>query len=177
MKLIQPGDSDEFPTATFEYQPADPVRGRAFTYDPAGNLALQVVALGAMNRVTTRQREKAGEEGEFITAKFTDGCGKALASIEGIGRPGKWVVKAATSYNLRQKPKGNWQPYLVDSLGIPQSQRFGPPVGPPPADAFQPRDPGVRDFDGPAGPGDPDDRGSRIVGWPAPIQPRPVPAI
>jgi RHS repeat-associated protein len=138
VKIIQPGDTVEFPTASFEYQPADPVRGRAFAYDAAGNLTVQVVALGSMSRVTTRQREQAGTDGEFISAKFTDGCGKALASIEESDTPGKWVVKAATSYNLRQKPKGTWQPYLVDSLGIPQFTVLWPSGRPPPSDGFSP---------------------------------------
>ena len=137
VSIVQPGDTDLLPTSTFEYQPADPVRGRAYEYDVAGNLDLKVVPLGSMSRVTTRQRERAGELGEFVTARFTDGCGKKLASIEESETAGRWIVKEASSYNLRLGVKGTWQPFEIGSLEVPQFTQIWPSGRPPASDAHQ----------------------------------------
>jgi RHS repeat-associated protein len=138
VKIVQPGDTDALPTSAFEYQPADPVRGRAYEYDAVGNLSLRQVALGSMSRVTTRQRERAGEVGEFVTARFTDGCGKKLASIEESETPGRWIVKEASSYNLRLGVKGLWQPFEIGSLEVPQFTQIWPSGRPPLSDSHQP---------------------------------------
>jgi YD repeat-containing protein len=82
VKIVRPGDTEGLPTLTFEYQPADPIRGRAFVYDAAGNLTLTPAPLGSANRVVSRQREVSGAAGEYLTATYTDGSGKALALIE-----------------------------------------------------------------------------------------------
>ncbi|MBL9168211.1 MAG: hypothetical protein JNN07_10760 [Verrucomicrobiales bacterium] len=138
VKIVQPGDTDALPTSAFEYQPADPVRGRAYEYDAVGNLSLRLVPLGSMSRVTTRQRERSGEVGEFVTARFSDGCGKKLASIEESETEGRWIVKEASSYNLRFGVKGLWQPFEIGSPEVPQFTQIWPSGRPPLSDSHQP---------------------------------------
>ena len=120
--IVRPGDSVGSPTLAFEYQPADPSRGRIFTYDALGNLSIGSGTRVA-SRVVSRLREKAGA-GQFITAAFTDGCGKKLATVEESASTGTWVVKNAMSYNLRGGPQTQWQPFEVGSSGIPQFGDF-----------------------------------------------------
>lgn len=138
VKIVQPGDTDTLPTSTFEYQPADPVRGQAYDYDVVGNLTLRSVPLGSLSRVSTRQRERAGEPGEFVSARFTDGCGKKLASIEESEIAGRWIVKEASSYHLRQGVQGLWQPFEIGSLEVPQFTQLWPAGRPPLSDSRQP---------------------------------------
>jgi|GEM_PF-1101119 len=138
VKIVRPGDSFVLPTAAFEYQPADPIRGRGFVYDDKGDLTVTAVPLGLSSRVTTRQREIGGESGEFISASFTDGCGKALATVEEGEVAGTWIVKKATSYNLRLKPKAEWLPFQISSAGIPQFAAIWPAGRPPATDGINP---------------------------------------
>ncbi|HKS37091.1 MAG TPA: toxin TcdB middle/N-terminal domain-containing protein [Verrucomicrobiae bacterium] len=134
VKTVQPGDSLDLPTVAYDYQPCDPIRGRAFVYDPAGNLSLTAVPLGSASRVTTRQREVSGEADQFVTASYSDGCGRALAAIEEGESSGTWVVKQATGYNLRGQPQSQWLPYRISAAEIPQFPMLWPSGRPPEMD-------------------------------------------
>ena len=59
VKIVRPGDTEALPTLTFEYQPADPLRGRGYGYDSIGKLTLVNIPQGSASRVLTRQREEA----------------------------------------------------------------------------------------------------------------------
>lgn len=136
--IVAPGDTAELPTVSHQYQPADPIRGRAFHYDPEGRLTLASVPLGSVSRVVTRRREVSGRPGEFITATYTDGSGTQLAILEEGDVPGAWIVRNATSYNLRGLPQSEWLPYRVASTDIPQFPVLWPAGRPALADDAQP---------------------------------------
>ncbi|HXJ75904.1 MAG TPA: hypothetical protein VNM37_23820, partial [Candidatus Dormibacteraeota bacterium] len=136
--IVRPGDTAAQPTQVFEYQPADPIRGKAFVYDASGRLTQTAVPFGSMSRVTTRQREIAGQSGQYVTAQFTDGCGKALASIEEGETAGTWMVTKATSYNLRLQAQSEWQPFQVASVDLPQFPVLWPAGRPPVSDGVNP---------------------------------------
>ncbi len=133
--IVRPGDTEERPTQRFDYQPADPGRGRAFIYDPAGTLTVIAVPLGSLSRVITRHREQAGTDNEFVTATFTDGAGRSVATLEEGATAGTWVVKKATSFNLRNASQADWQPYSVASAEIPHFPALWPSGNPPTRDA------------------------------------------
>ena len=137
-KIAEPGDTEALPTTTYEYQPVDTIRQQAFAYNTAGDLTLQDVPAGSASRVTTRQREIAGQPGEFITASFADGCKRALATIEEGETAGQWIVRKATSYNLRQQPRSAWLPYTVSSTDVPQFAALWPAGRPPASDEANP---------------------------------------
>lgn len=137
VKIIRPGDNAGSPTLAFEYQPADPTRGRIFTYDAAGNLSLGTGSRVA-SRVVSRLREQAGG-GDFITASFTDGCGKKLATVEEGTSGGAWIVKSATSYNLRGGAQSQWLPYQISAGSVPQFSDVWTASGrPPTSDSVNP---------------------------------------
>ncbi len=136
--IVRPGDTPALPTQVFEYQPADPIRGVAYAYDVAGRLTLTAVPLGSAGRVVTRQREVAGQPGQFVTAEFTDGSGKKLAAIEEGETAGTWIVNKATSYNLRLQPSAAWQPYQISSVDVPQFPAVWPAGRPPATDGINP---------------------------------------
>ncbi len=136
--IVRPGDTPALPTQIFEYQPADPLRGRSYVYDAIGRLTVAPVALGALSRVTTRQREVAGQPGEYVTAEFTDGCARAVASIEEGEIAGTWVVSKASSYNLRAQKQADWLPFQVASAELPQFNVLWPAGRPPTADGVSP---------------------------------------
>ena len=138
VKIVRPGDTETFPTLQFDYQPADPFRGVAYAYDSEGGLTLAAVPVGAASRVTTRQREDAGKEGVFVTATFSDGGGKALASLEEGEVGGTWIVKDAVSYNLRMAPMINWLPYQITHDGVPGFTDFWNSGRPPENDGVNP---------------------------------------
>jgi YD repeat-containing protein len=134
VKTVYPGDSLDWPTVVYEYQPCDPIRGRAFQYDASGNLTLAAVPRGSISRVTTRQRQVAGQPDEYVTASFADGSGKGLATIEEAEDAGVWVVKQASSYNLRGQAQSQWLPYRITSLETPQFPQLWPAGRPPATD-------------------------------------------
>ncbi len=134
VKTVRPGDSLDRPTRVYEYQPCDPIRGRAFVYDAAGNLDLVAVSLGSTSRITTRQREVSGQEGEFVTAAYSDGDNRSLATIEEGESAGVWVVKQASSFNLRGQLQSRWLPYRVSSAELPQFGALWPAGRPPSSD-------------------------------------------
>jgi RHS repeat-associated protein len=138
VKIVRPGDTPTQPTLSFEYQPVDPTRGRGFVYDTAGKLTLATVPLGAASRVITRQREIAGQEGEFLTASFTDGLGNTLATIEEGEAPNTWIVKTANSYNLRRIRQSKWLPFQISSVGLPQFATIWPSGRPPTSEGVSP---------------------------------------
>ncbi len=138
VSIVRPGDTAQLPTLAFEYQPADPIRGQAYVYNAAGNLSLTAVPVGSASRVTTRQREIAGQAGQYITATYNDGCSKPLAAIEEGEVAGTWNVKKATSYNLRSKPMSEWLPFQISSLEIPQFPALWPAGRPPGSDGINP---------------------------------------
>lgn len=138
VRKVRPGDSVEFPSSTYEYQPCDPVRGRAFQYDPEGKLSLVAVPQGSLSRVTTRQREVAGQPGEFVTATYSDGTGKSVATVEEGDLAGTWVVTQATSYNLRGQSQAQWLPYRLSSAELPQFPAIWPSGRPPATDGDNP---------------------------------------
>ena len=124
--IVKPGDSHQFPTATFEYQPADPTRDRLYVYDAEGGLKVVAAGVIAASRVTTRLREQPGQPGTFVSATYSDGAGRKLASVTEGDSPGRWIVSAAHSYNRRMGNAADWQPYDV-SLGADDAQppQFG----------------------------------------------------
>ncbi len=130
VSIVRPGDNPDSPTLAFEYQPADPTRGRIFTYDAVGNLNVNVGTRVA-SRVVSRLREKAGG-GDFITAAFTDGCGKKLGTVEEGATGGAWIVKNATSYNLRGGPQSQWLPFQIATVSVPQFGEIWTGNGRPP---------------------------------------------
>lgn len=130
VNIVRPGDTVGSPTLAFEYQPADPSRGRIFSYDAAGNLTVGTGTRVA-SRVLSRLREKAGG-GDFITASFTDGCGKKLATVEEGTTSGTWIVKNAASYNIRGGPKSQWLPFQIATNGLPQFGDIWTASGRPP---------------------------------------------
>jgi RHS repeat-associated protein len=136
--IVRPADSAALPTQVFEYQPADPIRGKAFVYDTAGHLTQTPVPIGSMSRVTTRRREISGQPGQYLTAEFTDGCGKALASIQEGETAGTWIVSKATSYNLRLQNQSEWQAYQIASVDVPQFTALWPAGRPPVSDGVNP---------------------------------------
>jgi RHS repeat-associated protein len=138
VEIVRPGDTAALPTLAFSYQPADPIRGRAFRYDTDGDLTLIAVPLGSSSRVTTRQREIGGQPGEVVSATFTDGCGKPLATIEEGQVAGTWIVRKATSYNLRLQPQADWLPYQISSTEVPQFPAIWPSGRPPQTDGVNP---------------------------------------
>lgn len=138
VKAVRPGDTVDLPTITYEYQPCDPVRGRAFNYDLTGKLSLAAVPLGSVSRVATRQREKAGQPGEYLTASYSDGGGRPLAAIEEGEVSGTWIVKQSSSFNLRGQPQSHWLPFRIASAGIPQFPALWPAGRPPEMDGTNP---------------------------------------
>lgn len=138
VKIVRPGDTVALPTLTFEYQPADPIRGRAFVYDSAGNLTVSAVPVGSLSRVTTRQLEISGQPGEYVRFVFSDGSGNSIANVEEGETAGTWIVKQATSYNLRRKPQSQWLPFQISSAGIPQFTALWPAGRPPATDGVNP---------------------------------------
>jgi RHS repeat-associated protein len=138
VKITRPGDTPELPTVTFEYQPADPIRGRGYQYDTAGNLTIIPVPLGSANRILSRQREVPGEPGEFLTLNYTDGRGNALALVEEGETSGTWIVRKASSYNLRLQVRSDWLPYQISSPDVPQFPEIWPTGSPPATDGINP---------------------------------------
>lgn len=135
VKTIMPGDTERYPTTSYEYQMVDTQRNKALNYDSKGNLSISFVPAGSSSRIVTRQREISGKSGEFITVDYTDGCGKKLAQVEEGETEGHWIVKNATSYNLRQTAQAVWQPYEIIKQGIPQFSDFWISGRPPLKDA------------------------------------------
>jgi RHS repeat-associated protein len=129
--IVRPGDSPAFPTVVFEYEPCDPVRGRAFAYDAIGQLAVSAVPVGSVSRVITRDREVSEQPGQYVTATYFDGYERSLAMIQEGEVAGTWVVSQASSFNLRGQPQSRWLPYQILSVDVPH---FGAlwPVGRPP---------------------------------------------
>ena len=138
VRIVRPGDTAAVPTSLFEYQPTDPVRGRAFVYDAAGNLTLTPVPIGSLNRVIVRQREIAGQPGEYTTITYSDGAGRKVAIVEEGEVAGTWVVREATSYNLRGKPQSKWLGYQISSANIPDFPQLWPAGRPPLNDGLNP---------------------------------------
>jgi YD repeat-containing protein len=87
-----------------------------------------------VSRVTTREREVSGQAGQYVTASFSDGWGRTLATIEEGQIPGTWVVKQATSLNLRGKAQSQWLPYQISSVAMPQFSVLWPSGRPPELD-------------------------------------------
>lgn len=138
IRIVRPGDSTDLPTLSFEYQPVDPVRGRAFVYDNAGNLTVVAVPVGSLSRVTTRQRLISGAVGEYVTLQFSDGAAQSVAHVEQGDTPGTWVVKKAVGYNLRGQVKTQWLPFQIASATVPQFTTIWPAGRPPENDGVQP---------------------------------------
>lgn len=136
--IVKPGDTEALPTQSFFYQPADPLRGRLYSYAADGTLTLVSVPVGSASRVITRQREVSGASGEFVTATYVDGTGKALAEIEEGTVANTWIVKKATSYNLRGSPAATWQPFQIGSVGVPDFSAIWPAGRPPVSDGINP---------------------------------------
>ncbi len=121
---IMPGDTEEYPTVSYEYQLVDIQRSKAFNYDSKGNLSQNFVPDGTSSRIVTRQRVISGDPEEFVTVVYKDGCGKELAQVEEDAIEDQWIVKSVSSYNLRQTVQSVWQPYLIACSDIPQFSDF-----------------------------------------------------
>jgi RHS repeat-associated protein len=138
VQVVRPGDSFALPTSRFEYQPTDPVRARVYLYDAAGNLTLAAVPLGSLNRIIVRQREIAGQAGEYITVSYSDGCGRKIAILEEGEAAGTWMVREATSFNLRGKIQSKWLAYQMGSINMPDFPLLWPAGRPPVSDGVNP---------------------------------------
>jgi hypothetical protein len=80
--VVKPGDSELFPTVTYEYRPGDPFRHVYYRYASSGDLTLQPAEnVDIASAVTTRQREQAGTTNTFDTTTFTDGAGHPLGTL------------------------------------------------------------------------------------------------
>ncbi|MCC7373247.1 MAG: RHS repeat protein [Verrucomicrobiales bacterium] len=90
--ITKPGDSPEFPTASFQYQLAEPL-----------------AVGGSVNWIETRLREVPGGPGTFDSRKYLDGLGRALMVRTEGERPGEVVVSGATVFNRR---RGAWKTLL-----------------------------------------------------------------
>lgn len=114
--IVKPGDSSEFPTAFFDYQPADPHRGRVYAYHASGDLTVRAVGtVRPSSRVVSRLRERAGEPGTVVGISYTDGCGRKLAEAKEGDTPGHWIVPSAQSYNRRLAASATWLPFDLTS--------------------------------------------------------------
>jgi RHS repeat-associated protein len=114
--IVKPGDSAEFPTARFRYEPGDPFRGLHYRYASDG--ALTLVPTGAatvVNAVTTEQREVAGQPGVFVTVSFTDGAGHKLGTVHEDVEPGTWVAKDFKRYSSQGEESLAILPFATDS--------------------------------------------------------------
>ena len=80
----------------------------------------------------------AGQNGEYITVSYTDGSGRKLAIVEEGEVAGTWMVRDATSHNLRGKPQSKWLAYQVSSVDIPHFPLLWPAGRPPQSDGVNP---------------------------------------
>ncbi|MBI3868329.1 MAG: hypothetical protein HY299_07335 [Verrucomicrobia bacterium] len=112
VKAVLPGDSEAFPTLEYEYLPADTHRGRVYRYDPAGNLTLDIETTPA-SRVISRQRETAGQPGQYVSLKFFDGAHRCIGALGEGDAPGHWIVLHAGSFNRRMESSREWLPYDI----------------------------------------------------------------
>ncbi len=114
--IVKPGDSVQFPTATFAYTPGDSFRQIYYAYDATGNLTLVNTAdPSVVNSVTTHQRTQAGTAGTFDTVSFTDGMGRKLGSLEENDVAGQWVAKDFKLYSSKGEERRSFLPYVVSS--------------------------------------------------------------
>lgn len=124
---IKPGDSDALPTLVYEYIPGDPIRNRVYRYDPLGNLTTGA-ALHVATRIVSRQREQAGQAGQFVSISYQDGAGHEMAVIHEGDFGGHWIVHKASSFTRRGTPKTAWLPYDfvsgTDDRSIPELDDF-----------------------------------------------------
>ncbi|HAB15662.1 MAG TPA: hypothetical protein DCE44_04345, partial [Verrucomicrobiales bacterium] len=134
--IVKPLDSPAFPTATYEYSPADPNRSRVYQYDRAGNLTLSSSgSIRASSRVMTRLREVASQPGAHVMVSYTDGCGRKLAEAKESDTAGRWIISGAQSYNRRMGMQSEWLPYEIEAGADDSSPpHFGQvwPTGRPP---------------------------------------------
>ena len=112
VSAVLPGDSDAFPTLTYEYIPADVHRGRVYHYDAAGNLTLNSETTPA-SRVVSRQRETTGQPGQYVSLKFFDGAHRSIGALGEGDAPGHWIVLHAGSFNRRMESSREWLPYDI----------------------------------------------------------------
>ncbi len=96
--IVRLGDSDEYPTLTFEYRPSDPARGVIYTYDPTGQLSVQP-SQPLPSAIKTSAREQFGRAGTFDSLQYVDGLGRKLGVVE-EGEQG-FIVKEAVLFNAR----------------------------------------------------------------------------
>ena len=111
--VVTPGDSDAYPTLSYEYLQADPVRGRVYRYDPDGHLSISA-EVKPVSRIVTRQREQYGQTNVYVSLKYIDGSGRSVVLACEGDVPGHWVVLEATGYGRRGTPDTTWQPYDVN---------------------------------------------------------------
>lgn len=134
--IVRPYDSDQFPTVSFEYQPADPTRYRVYSYDRFGKLSIKSSGLSTpSSRVISRQREAAGAVGTHVTVQYSDGLGRKLATVEEGEAPGTWIVSHAQSWGRKGAAAADWLPYdVVSGSSDVEPPHFGElwPTGRPP---------------------------------------------
>lgn len=146
VKIVKPGDTEDFPTSLFTYIHADPSRDRIYVYDSFGTLVggtFQTVnahiAVGGLeldlsseaSAVVSIAREEAGAPSGLVSIQYTDGAGHKLAQVSESENPGTFVVKESTAYDSRGQPFQVAQPYFG-------SAAWGPPVpGTPFTESFR----------------------------------------
>lgn len=108
--VVKPGDSASFPTLAFSYRMADPAGGFTYDYDAGGALTLSA-GPAAASAVTTRARERSGLPGTWDVVKYTDGLGRALATV--TEAEGGWTVSRAVTFNAHGSERFLYQPYAA----------------------------------------------------------------
>ena len=105
--IIKPGDSENYPTQSFQYELSDPV-----------------------SRVVAKQREVSGEPGTYDSYTYYDGLGRKL-QVRTEGADGQWIVNEAVSFNLRGKEEKKWLPYFAST------ENYEPPPLEQPGTSFE----------------------------------------
>ncbi len=91
-RTVDPGDSDAFPTRSYEYHLNENDDG--------------------INFYVSRQRETTGG-GTIETRHYVDGLGRALGTKEEGDAADQWIFSDAKGFNLRGTEQSSWLPYFT----------------------------------------------------------------
>jgi RHS repeat-associated protein len=124
--VVKPGDSAPLPTLAFRYRMADPARGLTYDYDAAGAVTITAGPVAASS-VLTRAREVSGAGGTLDVVKYTDGLGRALATVSET-ETGFAVSKAAL-FNALGSERLSFLPYAAGSAEYAVPNPANPALG------------------------------------------------
>lgn len=97
IRIVEPGDSHDLPTISFDYQ-----------------LGMDVGGDRTINWIEQRSREISGEPGTINTRDFFDGLVRMVMRRADGESPGQVVVSETVSHNPRQLPHRRWLPYFEE---------------------------------------------------------------